>query len=196
MSNSTKSELYTERLVTLEAVWWKKLIPVQLPYKLHLKALRLAWTLEIGCGIGRNMRHIGDKSVGVDHNAESIRLARSEGLQAFTSEDFKKSDFSNSEFFDSLLFAHILEHMTQDEAVELVKSYLRHLKQGGRAVVICPQEAGYRSDETHIEYMSLEKLKTILAKAGLKVQKAYSYPFPAFVGKFFTYNENVVIGIK
>lgn len=74
-----------------QVAWWKPIIPVQAPYRWHLRRLKLGRTLDLGCGNGRNLGYLGSTSVGVDHNGELVSIARSRGLNAFTPEDFRAS---------------------------------------------------------------------------------------------------------
>jgi SAM-dependent methyltransferase len=196
MTESTKSKTYTERLSALEQVWWKRLIPVQLPYKLNLKSLKPGFTLDIGCGLGRNLRHLNGKGVGIDTNEFSVREARHEGFIAFTPEEFLKSDYAVSQQFDSILLAHVLEHMPYETGKRLLADYMGYLKEDGKIILICPQEAGYLSDKTHVEYMDQMKLKNMLRELGCHIHSSYSFPFPSFMGRMFLYNEHVVVGIR
>ena len=65
-------------------VWWKRLLNVQAPYQWNLRRQHLGRTLDIGCGIGRNLPSLPPGSLGVDHNATSIATARARGLHAMT----------------------------------------------------------------------------------------------------------------
>ncbi|HZZ81595.1 MAG TPA: class I SAM-dependent methyltransferase [Gemmataceae bacterium] len=84
-------EAYTQRLVRLESVWWKKLFSVQAPYRWNIRRLQPGFVLEVGCGIGRNLRHLDGNGVGIDHNPTSIATCRERGLTAFTTESFLAS---------------------------------------------------------------------------------------------------------
>lgn len=92
MSDGTQDSSYAERLQKKQGVWWKQILPVQLPYRLNLKRQKLGRTLDIGCGIGRNLGALPAGSLGVDHNASAIEMARRDGLQAMTVEEFEGSD--------------------------------------------------------------------------------------------------------
>ena len=192
-SPATAAESYAQRLRQLESVWWKRLLDVQAPYRWHLKRLNLGFTLDLGCGIGRNLRHLDGYGVGVDHNASAVAEARARGLTAYLPEDFTKSAASNGWQFDTVLLAHVAEHMTVDDCCVLLKQYLSYLKSGGRVVIITPQEAGQRSDATHVTFMDFIKLRDIALILGLEVLSEYSFPFARMVGHTFKYNEFVVI---
>jgi 2-polyprenyl-3-methyl-5-hydroxy-6-metoxy-1,4-benzoquinol methylase len=190
----TRSQAYAARLGGLEGARWKRWLDVQAPYRWNLRRLRLGHALDLGCGIGRNLVNLGDSSVGVDHNPHSLETARRRGCTAFTPSEFRGSGHAAPGRFDSILVAHVLEHMPLAEARGLVGEYLGYLKPGGRVVLITPQEAGYRSDPSHVELMDFEKLLGILADCDLRPERTYSFPFPRPVGRIFPHNEFVVVG--
>ena len=184
---------YTDRLA--KQVWWKQLLDVQAPYRRHIRSLDLGRVLEVGCGVGRNLVNLGRPAdcVGVDHNETSIELVRQKGFVAFTSADFHTSEYAQKSSFDTILIAHVFEHMTPNEAKQVLLEYLPYLKIGGRLVVITPQSAGYASDPTHVTMMDHPLVGTILESCGAKVIRQYSFPFPLLVGRIFKYNEYVSI---
>lgn len=192
----TQGSDYTQRLIKIQNIWYKRFIDVQLPYRWNLQRLQPGLTLDIGCGIGRNLLNLRGQGVGIDHNDESVQIARQRGLTAFTPEQFQVSSFNQPEKFDSLLLSHVAEHMTQNEVVALLASYLHLLKQGGKVIIFTPQEAGHRSDPTHVEFMDLKKLREIAVQLGLSILKEYSFPFPRFLGRFFLYNEFISVSCK
>ena len=190
----TKQKAYTNTLVELEQVWWKRLLNVQAPYKWNVNRLCKGLVLDVGCGIGRNLSHLGDRVVGVDHNAYSIALCRQRGFVAFTEDEFLKSRYHKAESFDTLLLSHVLEHMIRSHAVNLILRYRKLLKKGARIVIITPQEAGFHRHETHVEFMDFSVLGGILRETGFKVHSQFSFPFPRLVGRIFPYNEFIVVG--
>ncbi len=196
MSKNTIDKDYTERLVTKQFVWWKKLLDVQRPYRYNINKLDLGFTLDIGCGIGRNLLHIKGNGVGVDHNKDSVSICKQKGLIAYTNEDFLSSDYAKENRFDSILLAHVAEHMTEKQATDLLKEYLPFLKNKGKIVLITPQEAGYASDATHVQFTDFTVVKRIFSNLGVIKKKFYSFPFPRFVGKIFKYNEFISVAQK
>jgi len=151
----------------------------------------------VGCGIGRNLLHFPTEGVGVDTNAECVRVARARGLTAFTPAEFEhSSEYNRPGRFDSILFAHVAEHMTEAQVVTLLQEYAALLRPGGQLILITPQEAGFKSDATHVEFMDFQRLTRISERLGLVPDRAFSFPFPRWAGRLFTYNEFVVVSRK
>jgi SAM-dependent methyltransferase len=189
----TLDKAYAERLIRKQMVWWKRLIDVQAPYRWNLRRIKPGFTLEIGCGIGRNLLHLKGNAVGVDHSAHMVDVARARGCRAFTPEEFERSEYTRPNTFDSLLLAHVAEHMTAPEAQSLLASYIPTLKHDGRIIIITPQERGFASDATHVEFADWSKLRTIVEPLGFTPLSEYSFPFPRAFGKLFIYNEFISI---
>ena len=172
------------------------MLNVQAPYRWNIRRLGLGRTLDIGCGLGRNLAHLGGHGVGVDHNADSVRVARTRGLTAYVVEDFLTSSDAQPESYDSLLLAHVVEHLSLDEARSLLESYLPYLRPNGRVCFIAPQERGYRTDATHVRFVDFEGMAQLSGLLGLAPDRYYSFPFPRPVGKVFPYNEFVFLARK
>lgn len=192
--NDTSTPNYTQRLLRLEGRWWKRWIGVQAPYRWNIRRLKLGYTLDIGCGIGRNLLHLDGNGVGIDHNPDSVHAAAARGLTAFTPQQFFESSYCTPGRFDSILLAHVAEHMKKPKVIEVIWQYLPFLKPKGRLVLICPQKKGYQSDSTHVEFLDFDALKKICIELGFSIDRCYSFPFPLCIGKIFTHNEFVVIG--
>ena len=193
---STKRAAYADRLVRKETAAWKRLLNVQAPYQWNLRRQELGKTLDVGCGIGRNLATLAPGSVGVDHNAASVEIARARGFSAYSSEEFVSSPHAVTGSFDSMLVAHVIEHMAADLGEKLVREYLPYVRAGGKVFFICPQELGYKSDATHERFTTNEDLAELARSVGLVPERAASFPFPRFVGKAFTYNEFNLLATK
>lgn len=192
MSDETRSGDYAARLQRREEARWKQLLNVQAPYRWNLRRMHLGFTLDVGCGLGRNLHAV--RGVGVDHNPGAVAVARSRGFAAFTPEEFSASAYAEAGMFDAMLLAHVVEHMTRREASDLIATYAPYVRAGGRIVLIAPQEAGFRSDPTHVEFMDQAVLAELLTENGARLERASSFPFPRAVGKVLRYNEFVAIG--
>lgn len=190
---ATSGADYAHRLQRLGGAWWKRWLNVQAPYRWNVRRLRLGRTLDIGCGIGRNLRHLDGDAVGVDHNPTSVQICRAQGLAAYTVEEFLAAP---GQTFDTLLAAHMVEHLSETDARTTLAGYLPYLKSGGRVVFITPQERGYHSDPTHVWFVGFDELAKLCSDLGLTVTRQYSFPFPRGLGRLFTYNEFVVVARK
>lgn len=184
---STEDPAYAERLQRLSGQRWKQVLDVQRPYRWNMRRQHLGRTLDVGCGIGRNLASLPAGSVGVDHNRESIEEAKRVGYTAYTVEEWKA--LPAPEPFDSLLFAHVLEHLPPGAQAGIITEYLPYVRPGGTVFIICPQERGYTTDETHLTFLDGDALVAITREAGLEPVSSTSFPFPRFAGKVFTYNE-------
>ena len=194
---ATHGKEYAERLIRLQTAPWKRWLDVQAVYRWNLRRLDPGSTLDIGCGIGRNLVHLPRSSVGVDVNEHCVRAARARGLTAFTPSEFRRSaEYNRPGRFDTILLAHVAEHMTEDQVVALLQEYEALLRSDGRLILISPQEAGFRSDATHVELMDFVRLARISDRLGFRPERAFSFPFPRWVGRLFTYNEFVVVSRK
>lgn len=191
---ATRTEAYAERLIGLQTVWWKRWLDVQAPFRWNIRRLEPGFTLDIGCGIGRNLAHLQGRGVGIDTNEHCVNAARARGLTAFTPGEFRRSEeYNRPGRFDSILLAHVAEHMTEDQTVALLEEYKALVRPGGKLILIAPQEAGFRSDPTHVQMIDFAGLARISNRLGFVPQRAFSFPFPRRVGRLFTYNEFVVV---
>lgn len=190
----TRSEAYIHQLLSNESAFWKRALHVQAPYLWNLKRFQLGKTLDIGCGIGRNLKSLAVGSVGIDHNSLAVDVCRRKGLEAYTPQDFARKYDPKNEKFDALLFSHVLEHMSFTDASALVGEYIPYLKQRSKMLLITPQEAGFKRDASHVEFMDYEKLEALVKAHRFSLASAISFPFPRPVGHLFPYNEFVVLG--
>lgn len=193
---STRDREYTERLLRLQGATWKKWLDVQAPYRWNLRRLRPGFTLEVGCGIGRNLAHLRGQGVGLDHNVYSVAAARAFGFLAFTPEEFQTSEWNRPAGFDSLLLSHVAEHMHRDQLVSLLRTHLPYVRPGGQLILITPQEVGFKSDPSHVEFMDLVLLRAVAQELGLAAVRDFSFPFPRPFGRLFIYNEFVSVSRK
>jgi 2-polyprenyl-3-methyl-5-hydroxy-6-metoxy-1,4-benzoquinol methylase len=191
---STEYSDYTERLIRLAQPRWKRLLDVQAPYRRKIRNLfGDREVLDVGCGVGRCLSHLAPRGVGVDHNKHSVEACRQLGLTAFTTDEFASTDYARPGRFGGLLAAHLIEHMPRPEAVQILGGYLPYLAPDARVVFICPQEAGYASDSTHVTFTDLDGLADVAGQLGLVVHEQQSFPLPRLAGKTFRYNEFILV---
>ena len=187
--SDTSGSWYTERLRSRPQARWKRIIPN--PYRWNLRRQRLGRVLDVGCGVGRCLEFLDGHGVGVDHNPTSVQECRERGFDAYTPEQFEPLDIGQ---FDTVLLSHVVEHLDAAAGEGLLRSYLPYLRDGGRVVVITPQEAGQRSDPTHVRFVDEVAARSLLGTLGLSDVRVRSVPFPRRVGRFFVHNETIAIG--
>jgi len=83
--------------------------------------------------------------------------------------------------------------MQMDEARQLLVDYLPLVRTRGKAVIIVPQTAGFRSDQTHVLYLGPPQLAELTRPLPLDLVRICSFPFPASVGRVFRHNETVAL---
>jgi len=192
----TSGEDYARRLQSKQQVWWKKALKVQAPYRWNLRRQRLGRTLDVGCGIGRNLQTLDPGSVGVDHNEHSVAAAREAGVTALTVAEWRQSPLRVPESFDGILLAHVIEHMTRADGLALLREYLPCLRPDGKVFFVCPQERGYASDTTHVWFATGDDLADLAREVGLQPEPWFSFPFPRRAGRSFLYNEFCLLATK
>jgi SAM-dependent methyltransferase len=186
----TQGREYSRLLTEMQGARWKRYAPN--PYRWFVRSRRLGFTLDVGCGIGRGLGYLSGNGVGVDHNPDSVRICRERGFVAFGPDDFLASAYARPGRFDALMSAHVIEHLTPDEATEMMTTYLPFVRSGGQVVLITPQERGFATMPTHITFTDAETLAALCTDAGLLVRHQRSFPLPRLAGRWFTYNEFIV----
>ena len=62
--------------------------------------------------------------------------------------------------------------------------------------ILNSQEAGFKKDATHREFMDFGKIRKIAEALGFRPVKEYSFPLPRFLGRFFYFNEFISVSEK
>ena len=195
--DKTDGQDYTDRLARLQNLPWKRVLNVQAPYRWNVRRIfGDREVLDVGCGIGRNLKHLEPNGVGVDHNPHSVQTCRDMGLTAFTTDEFFDTEYAKPGRFGGMLAAHLVVHMPRPDAVEILRGYVDFLAPGGLLVLICPQERGYASDPTHETFTTGEDLVGLAHDVGLRADGWRSFPLPRAAGRAFLYNEFNVLATK
>jgi 2-polyprenyl-3-methyl-5-hydroxy-6-metoxy-1,4-benzoquinol methylase len=190
VSGRSTDASYASRLEGLENRWWKRLVPN--PYRWHIRSVCHGRVIDVGCGIGRCLAFLDGRGVGVDPNEAAVAIARSRGLEAYTPDQL--TEVGHDPSFDTLLCSHVLEHLTRDEGVDLLSTWLPRLRRGGRVVLVCPQERGQRSDPTHVRFLGERELRDLATGAGIVDVHIRSFPLPRAFGRWWVHNESVLVG--
>lgn len=192
MTSSTSPE-YAARLQALSAKRWKRYVPN--PYRWVIRRHALGEVLDVGCGIGRCLDFLPGRSLGIDPNADAVAVCESRGFAATTVDAFW-ADGGADRRFDTVLCAHVVEHMTHQESVDLLAPYVALLRPGGSLMVVVPQLRGHHSDATHVRLVSGDDLRSLVADLGLELSRVWSFPGPRWLGRWFVYNETIALAAR
>jgi SAM-dependent methyltransferase len=189
---TTNSLSYTQRLVRIQGGLLKKVLAPINPYKWHIRRVCRGKVLDVGCGIGRNLRYLAnDQNIGVDHNPDSVQICRETGLNAFTPDEFFKN-YGHAKF-QTLLLSHVIEHLTPEQARSMLEQYMPFMDDDSQIIIICPQQRGFASDETHVTYFEEKNIRLLLDQFELGQVSYRSFPLPKSAGNLFIYNEHVAV---
>ncbi len=148
--------------------------------------------LDMGCGWGTFCWALGPRVseiVGVDFSQKSIelceaRLARTpiDGV-SFLCADARSTGLE-AESFELVIGADLVEHLYPEDSEAMVAEAFRVLKKGGRFSLWTPHRGHFlemlkarnillRRDVSHVDYKSMERLKTMVTNEGFVVERAY-----------------------
>ena len=148
--------------------------------------------LDLGCGWGTFEWALGPRVtevVGVDLSAKSVDLCeRQREAGGFRNVRFVHADAGATGLaagsFDLVIAADLFEHLYPDDSERVACEAHRVLKSGGRFSIWTPHRGHVleilknnrvllKPDPTHVDYKSMERLRSLLAGAGFVVEKAY-----------------------
>ena len=192
MAADTGTDAYAARLVALQGKGWKHRLRRIDPYRWNVRRLCQGRVLDVGCGIGRNLAHLDGRGVGVDHNAEAVRVARERGLQAVLPGELATAGVRPGDF-DTMLVAHVLEHLDEADATTLMTDHLGWIRPGGKVVLLTPQERGPGLGPHPRPLPGRRRAGGPVRphRAGGRVDPVV--PLPRWAGRWWIYNETVVV---
>jgi SAM-dependent methyltransferase len=148
--------------------------------------------LDLGCGWGTFEWELGSRVaevVGVDFSAKSVELCeRQRAVGGFTNVRFVHADGGDTGLaagsFDLVIAADLFEHLYPDDSERVAHEAHRVLKSGGRFSIWTPHRGHVleilknnrvllKPDPTHVDYKSMDCLRSLLARAGFTVEKAF-----------------------
>ncbi len=142
--------------------------------------------------LGMMLRKNGHYVAGIEKDAEQAAKAMKH-YDAFYVADLESYDFPERQTFDYVLFADILEHLREPEAV--LRKALRSLKPNGNIIISVPNMANilirlgplfgrfdYTDrgllDKSHIRFYTLKSLKKMVAEISCEICDVVPTPLP------------------
>ncbi|MFA5275721.1 MAG: methyltransferase domain-containing protein [Candidatus Omnitrophota bacterium] len=134
--------------------------------------------LDAGCGSGiflELLKESNREGIGVDINDEYVAVCVRKGLKVSKTEllEFLKTTDLN---LSGVFAAHIIEHLSGEQAFELLKLFFMKLAPGGRVVIITPntKDLGvitetFWLDLTHIRPYPMGLLEKLFTDIGFKI---------------------------
>lgn len=168
---------------------------VRLLYIRHAIKHLIEPVIDLGCGIGEHLAHLGKDSIGLEVNQRSVDYCLKTGLNVEymnTEEDQYQLSFLESGRYNSMLISHVLEHLDNPDVV-FRKLLFACDRLGVKRIFVCvPGIKGFAHDTTHRTFID----KKYLEDHGLvdveKFQLVHLGYFPVNLtvfGKYFTHNE-------
>ena len=160
----------------------------------HLPAVKDAPILDVGCGAGYAMEDIKALGYGqlrgIDVNSALAAQARSRGLDVTVEKSAAAYLVARPESQATILLMDVLEHMSQDDQLELLRAVARGLRPGGRLICSVPNAAsainGYwlYNDYTHQGSFTEDSLTFLLEQTGfgrIECSGPEFFPRPRFL---------------
>lgn len=95
--------------------------------------------LDLGCGMGHYSNYMynkGYKVTGVDFSEGMLNIARKEYPNVeYIQADICDLDFLNDRKYDGVVLAYLLQHISREEAINLLKSLSKHLKRDAKLLI-------------------------------------------------------------
>lgn len=134
--------------------------------------------LDIGCGRGiflQLLAEAGKQSIGIDWSDESLDFCRQKGFQV------EKNDAltflrSTGQRFGGIFCSHVIEHLSYDDATEMLQLCFRTLSPAGVLLIVTPNPEDlaiiseiFWLDPTHVRPYPALQLRSMLQSAGFEV---------------------------
>ena len=156
--------------------------------------------LDYGFGTGYLLKRLSrlrtvQSSYGFEINEFAINEAKNNSKNTNVISDLKKI---NSESIDTIISLHVIEHLSNKELEQIIKSFRRILNKNGNIVFATPAKDGLAhkikqktwigfSDKTHINLKTFKEWKNFFNSNGLKIIKSSNdglWDFPYNHNKF------------
>ena len=152
-------------------------------------------TLDIGCGWGFSLK-INPGFYCVDADRACIEYLQSCGANANLADVSSQLPFADS-FFDNAFTHDVLEHLEEEEMLQLFEEARRVIRTGGLFMNIVPNKKGYDAGLDpavgHKRFVTEREVKAAATKTGFAFEQSWTTPLPRWLGEQFTHNKLVTV---
>lgn len=138
-------------------------------YEVFLKGKKV---IDLGCGEGEILTHDPVNFIGVDINKSALERLKKKGLQVI--EASVDSVPVPDQSFDVVLCNNIIEHLTVDQAYNLIREAQRILRPGGELIIITPTPRTVWNTFGHTKPYTVAAIMKLFRKNSLESFEALS----------------------
>lgn len=143
------------------------------------------FVIELGCGRGEFLeaaKALGKKTLGVDVDRGMIAASRERGLEVVEQDALQFLKVTEEEP-DLIFAAHLVEHLSVEDGLELFTLARERLQPGGLLVIVTPNPqclaillSDFWNDPTHVRPYSIALLEFLAKEAGLELVESGPNP--------------------
>ncbi|BBI35680.1 class I SAM-dependent methyltransferase [Cohnella abietis] len=132
--------------------------------------------LDIGCGRGEFIQLLQSEGVsvsGIDLNADMVKYCKNKGYDVHHANVLEHLATVDDKTYDGIFMAQVIEHLSYEEYMPLLKEIFRVLKPQGVAIVetinvetVVAVNYSYYLDPTHVNLVHPELLRFIMKEIG------------------------------
>lgn len=152
-------------------------------------------TLDIGCGWGFSLK-INPGFYCVDADRACIEYLQSLGAKAYFADVSAQLPFEHG-FFDNAFTHDVLEHLEEDEMLQLFREARRIVRTGGLFMNVVPNHKGYVAglDRTigHKRFVTGHDVKQAARATGFEFERSWNTPLPKPFTELFLHNKLVTV---
>jgi SAM-dependent methyltransferase len=148
--------------------------------------------LDIGCGQGYYFK-INPDACGIDMDENCVEHLKCLGHRVTKGDIRYRLPFKDNHF-KCVICKDVLEHFELEEVRHILLEVHRILGAGGLLVILIPNLKGFKHGlrmHVHKHFIVPEEISSI-TKGRYAIERHYPYPFPRFIGDYYTHNKEVI----
>jgi SAM-dependent methyltransferase len=152
-------------------------------------------TLDIGCGWGFSLK-INPGFYCVDADRACIEHLQSVGAKAHFADISARLPFENA-FFDNAFTHDVLEHLEEEEMLQLFREARRIIRKGGLFMNVVPNHKGFVAGLDpavgHKRFVTRHEVAEAARATGFEFERSWNTPLPKPFTELFLHNKLVTV---